>query len=66
MTSTPNGLLLFVFLIVDIPHDRHERVKKLNVICCRYAVLGVINEISKDGMEQSWWQGCGETGGPIA
>jgi len=55
-----------VFLIVDIPHDRHERVKKLNVICCRYAVLGVINEISKDGMEQSWWQGCGETGGPIA
>jgi hypothetical protein len=57
---------LFVFLIVDIPHDRHECVKKLHIICCRYGVLGIIDELSKDGMKQDWWQSCGETGGAIA
>ena len=56
-----NSLLSFVFLIVDISHDRHERVKKWNVICCRYGVLGVIDEFSKGGMKQGWWQGRGET-----
>jgi hypothetical protein len=54
-----------VFLIVDIAHDRHEREKKWNVICGRYGILGVIDEFSKDGMKQSWWQGWGETGGAI-
>jgi hypothetical protein len=44
-----------VFLIIDIPHDRHERMKKLNVIYCWYAVLSVIDEFSEHGMEQSWW-----------
>jgi hypothetical protein len=48
------------------PSSLVDIITAMNVICCRYGVLGDIDEFSKGGMKQGGWQGCGETRGAIA
>ena len=59
--SIPSTVLHFV----DIRHGLHECKKERNVVRRRHIVLSVINEVPKNGMEQTQRQCRGETVGPI-